>query len=152
MEWREFDMWPRRISLAVTKIPIQSSTTPTTPATASRTRALNSSASREPTYDVCTRAVMIPEISDSGIGITIGLKEPESEPIPGWSRHHGRSRHHWWNRHHCWNRLHCWNSSIVESAPLRKDEQACDEVVRAFFLDVWRTNITFPNIAPNMKG
>ena len=26
--------------------------------------------------------------------------------------------------------------SFVESAPLRKDEQACDEVVRAFFLDV----------------
>ena len=32
------------------------------------------------------RAVMIPVIYDSGIGITLGFKEPELEPIPGWSR------------------------------------------------------------------
>ena len=57
---------------------------------------------------VRTRAVMIPVISDSGIGIPVGFKEPELEPIPGWSQYHDRSRHHCWNRHHFWNRLHCW--------------------------------------------
>ena len=40
-----------------------------------------------------TRAVMIPLISDSGIGITIWTKEPEPEPTPEW------------NRLRVWNRL-----------------------------------------------
>ena len=57
----------------------------------------------------CNRAVLIPLISDSGIGITFWTKEPEPEPIPGRSRHHSWSRYHCWSRHRYWSRLHCWN-------------------------------------------
>ena len=60
-----------------------------------------------------SRAVMIAVISDSGIVITVGFKEPELEPIPGSS---------------------AGNRSFVGSAPLIKGEQAWDEQERLLIL------------------
>ena len=46
---------------------------------------------------------MIPFIFGAGIGITVGTKEPELDPIPRWSRLQV------WNRIQSWNRLQGWN-------------------------------------------
>ena len=58
---------------------------------------------------VQNRAVMIPKIFGSGIGITIETKEPDPELIPGRSRHHSWSRYHSWGRYRYWSQLPCWN-------------------------------------------
>ena len=50
------------------------------------------------------RAVMIPLISDSGMGIAIWTKEPEPEPTPQW------------NRLRVWNRLHPKVNLTIEEA------------------------------------
>ena len=79
------------------------------------------------------RAVMIPVISDSGIGIPVGFKEPELEAgavtmigagtIAGIGTTSGIGSI-------------AGNSFFVGSAPLRKDEQAWDQQERALFLVV----------------
>ena len=51
-----------------------------------------------------SRAVLIPLISDSGIGIAILTKEPEPEPTPEW------------NRLRVWNWLHPKVNLTIEHA------------------------------------
>ena len=55
-------------------------------------------------YLVPSRAVLIPLISDSGIGIAIWTKEPEPELTPEW------------NRLQVWNRLHPKVNLTIEKA------------------------------------
>ena len=68
-----------------------------------------------------TRAVMIPLISGSWIGITIWTKEPEPEPIPQW------------NRLQEWNRLNPKLNLTIEGR-----DKIQGNVLQTIFIKLWR--------------